>query len=277
MLSDMQYSAVAEYLSVELVNINHGHMIGDAGISSYLSDANPDPIPEVDFRKLPDLDEAKRLDGGHNTEFYEDRKRWMRDYASHCEEKNYGHTRILRKVLGHSREYMERAINRQLYQTFKTGNMQDIHEYYTSTANINDVMRGGVNVIAKNVLAKSVGKREFDDDVIDKILRYVNPTMNMPGIPQNCNGDIDCSEHSMETAFQLASLGSRERWESRQKMHPRDRQPYHPLLPFRPYTISAVWTLESDFKSLQDIEMGGMRDVYSTMSLVQMIKGYIND
>jgi hypothetical protein len=223
--------------------------------------------------------ESERLqeeDGSQTKMWYSRRKDYLKKYA-HA--KRLGmplRQRDMRQLLQYSPEAMDKSLDRKLRQALKTEDLDLARHYYTKDANLVDDMRRGMNEVARHKLKNSQGKKYLDDDVIDKILRYVDPRMLMPGVPHNLNEYHDVP-YPTAPAFQVAALGSRNRWLSRQTLHPMYREPYHPFpppdWPIDEESLHKLQQIEDqDCKSADNI---AMRAVYQSPELLALINSYV--
>jgi hypothetical protein len=184
--------------------------------------------------------------------------------------------RDLGQLLQYSLEAMRKSADRQLRHSLKTENLDRARLYYTNDTNLTDAMRHGVRTLARQKLKNSPGQKYLDTDVIDKILRYVDPQMSMPGVPHDLNENHHVVDPTLPS-FPLAALGSRDEWLSRQHLHPMYREPYQPFLPpDRPIDEQRLHELQQiEDQDLKSVENMAMRSVYQSPDLVKLINSFM--
>ena len=223
--------------------------------------------------------ESKRLqeeDGSHSKMWYARRKDYLMKYAAAKKMGMPLREKQLQELLQYSPEAMKKSVDRQMRHALKTENMDHARAYHTKDANLVDDMRRGISTLARQKLRNSPGKTYLDNDVIDKILRYVDPQMQMPGVPHDLN-EYHHVVYPTPPAFPVAALGSRHQWLSRQVLHPMYREPYHPFEP-------PDWPIDEErLRELQRIEDQdcestenlAMKSVYKNPMLVSLINSYM--
>lgn len=225
-------------------------------------------LDEVDFLEpVPNWEENALVEAQEKyssfPEHWSRRNYYLREYASAVRGEKQRKKETMRQLLEYSPTSVDKALDRKLRQTLKTEDMEQVRNYYTQNSNLRDVLTVGTNLISKNVLKHSSVKKKFNDDVIDKILRYIDPEMHLPGVPLDINGAQSNAQDVNGTGLHLAALGSRDLWKRRQYLHPMYREPYRPLLaPDELRPPAELEALEKEYFERQRAEEIARRNVY---------------
>jgi hypothetical protein len=258
----------------------------DTGEMDTTLEAGAPPHDEVDFlQPVPNWEENAIVEAREKyssfPEVWSKRNNYLGEYASAVRGEKQHKQDTMRRLLQYSPETVDKVLDRKLRQSMKTEDMEQTRKFYTPKSDVRDVMGKGANMIAKHVLRHSHGQKYLNDDVIDKILRYIDRDMSLRGVPVNINGPRPNFQDAYATGLELAALGSRDIWKQREYLHPMYRQPYSPLLePDEPRSPAELAAIAKEYRDRRNPEEWARRAVYSTVAnqsshLVDLINSYM--